>query len=209
MNEDDLLLREAETIATAVGRMFAGLCEVVLHDLRNPEHSIRLIVNDLSGRRVGDPATELGLARICDPEYPSVVQNYPNTFPDGRSAKSTSIGIKNSEGTYVAALCLNLDVSLLSAAARSLQSLISTDEQDRPLTEILRARTTQELRALVEEYAAARGHTPRALDSTAKRRLVQSLRKDGYLDVRHSVPILTEVLGVSRATVYSYASSTP
>src|SRR5258705_13313762 len=89
---DEELFVELDKIAIAVGRMFPGLCEVVLHDLRDPEHAIRLIENNLSGRRVGDSATELGMLRIGDPEYPSVVQNYANTFADGRPAKSTSIG---------------------------------------------------------------------------------------------------------------------
>jgi len=112
--EDELLLAEAEKIAHAVGRMLPGLCEVVLHDLRDPEHAVRAIEGSLSGRSVGDPATELGLARIADPGCPDVLQNYPGHFPDGRPAKSTSIGIKNREGRYIAALCLNLDVSLLA-----------------------------------------------------------------------------------------------
>src|SRR5688572_9203855 len=91
---DEHLLREAEKIAVAIGRMFPGLCEVVLHDLRQPRHAIRVIENNLSGRQVGDSVTELGLRRIADPGYPSVIQNYSNQFPDGRPAKSTSIGIK-------------------------------------------------------------------------------------------------------------------
>jgi predicted transcriptional regulator YheO len=205
VNEDELLLREAEVVVLALGRMFPGLCEVVLHDLRDPEHAIRAIENNLSGRSVGDSATELGIARIQDPDYPNVIQNYPNTFPDGRPAKSTSIGIRNSEGAYVAAVCLNLDVSLLASASRSLHNLTRTDAQDQPLPETLRARTAEELRALVEEYAANRGHTPRSLDPTAKKDLVRSLRDDGYLNVKHAVPLLTGILGVSRATVYNYA----
>ncbi|MCS7477368.1 transcriptional regulator [Umezawaea endophytica] len=206
MTEDELLLREAETIATAIGRMFPGLCEVVLHDLRDPEHTVRVIENNLSGREVGDPATEIGVARIQDPDYPNVIQNYPNTFPDGRPAKSTSIGIKNSEGTYVAALCLNLDVSLFATVARSLHNLVSTDEQQQPLTETLRARTVDELRTLVEEFAAARGQTPRGLTAKDRKELLRDLKEKGYLDVKHSVPVLTEILGVSRATVYNYVS---
>ncbi len=67
---DEHLIREAEKIAVALGRMFPGLCEVVLHDLRDPDHAIRAIENNLSGRQVGDSATELGLARIADPQYP-------------------------------------------------------------------------------------------------------------------------------------------
>jgi predicted transcriptional regulator YheO len=204
MTEDELLLREAERIVTAIGRMFPGLCEVVLHDLRDPEHAIRAIENNLSGREIGDPATELGIARIQDPDYPSVIQNYPNRFPDGRPAKSTSIGIKNSAGTYVAAVCLNLDVSLFATVAQSLQNLVRTDEQDEPLTEHLRARTVEELRSLVDKFAAARGQTPRSLSAAAKKELVRSLKEEGFLDVKHSVPVLTDLLGVSRATVYNY-----
>ena len=43
MTEDELLLRETEKVAIALGRMFPGVCEVVLHDLRDPAHSIRVI----------------------------------------------------------------------------------------------------------------------------------------------------------------------
>ncbi|WP_405825079.1 PAS domain-containing protein [Streptomyces sp. NBC_00838] len=204
MTEDELLLREAETIVTAVGRMFPGLCEVVLHDLRDPEHSIRAIENNESGRAVGDPATELGIARIQDPAYPNVVQNYPNTFPDGRPAKSTSIGIRNSAGEYVAAICLNLDVSLFATVARSLRELVRTEEREQSVTETLRARTSVELRSLAEEFAAERGRAPHALDSAEKRRMVRFLRDEGFLDVKNAVRTLTGILGVSRATVYNY-----
>ena len=63
--------------------------------------------------------------RIADPNYPSVIQNYPNQFPDGRPVKSTSIGIKNAEGRYVAALYMNLDVSTLSPMTLSLANLVA------------------------------------------------------------------------------------
>lgn len=162
--EDEHLIREAEKIAVALGRMFPGLCEVVLHDLRDPQHAIRTIENNLSGRQVGDSATELGLARIADPAYPSVIQNYPNQFPDGRPAKSTSIGIKNAAGDYIAALCLNLDVSVLSPVTLALSNLVATDteDRDRPL-ESLRDRNARELRQTIEALAAERaGDSPLA-----------------------------------------------
>jgi predicted transcriptional regulator YheO len=203
MTEDELLLREAEKIAHAVGRMFPGLCEVVLHDLRDPAHAVRAVEGSLSGRAAGDPATEPGLARIADPEFPDVLQNHPNRFPDGRPAKSTSIGIRNRDGEYVAALCLNLDVSLLGAAAHALTRLTRTDDPA-PLSETLRARTSDELRALVEDYAAERGHTPRTLPAAGKKDLVRAVKDRGFLELKNAVPALTELLGISRATVYNY-----
>jgi predicted transcriptional regulator YheO len=203
MTEDELLLREAEKIAQAIGRMFPGLCEVVLHDLRDPAHAVRAIEGGLSGRAVGDPATELGLARIADPGFPDVLQNYPNRFPDGRPAKSTSIGLRNRDGEYVAALCLNLDVSLLGSAAHALTRLTRTDDPA-PLAETLHARTGDELRALVEDYAAERGHTPLTLPAAGKKDLVRSLKARGFLELKNAVPALTELLGISRASVYNY-----
>jgi len=102
------LLEQLDQIAKGLGETFAPFCEVVVHDLQDPAHAIHAIHNNLSGRKIGDPATELGLARIADPQYPQVLANYANRFPDGRQAKSTSIGIKDSKGIYVAALCMNL-----------------------------------------------------------------------------------------------------
>ncbi|GHE08364.1 helix-turn-helix transcriptional regulator [Streptomyces alanosinicus] len=203
---DEHLIHEAEKIAVALGRMFPGLCEVVLHDLRDPDHAIRVIENNLSGRQVGDSATELGLARIGDPDYPSVIQNYPNQFPDGRPAKSTSIGIKNAAGEYIAALCLNLDVSVLSPVTLALSNLVATDTEHReqPL-ETLKDRNARELREAVETHAAERAATPRSLSREDKRALVRQLQRDGYFASRDAAQTIADLLGVSRATVYNYA----
>ncbi len=207
---DEHLIREAEKIAVALGRMFPGLCEVVLHDLRDPERAVRAIENNLSGRQIGDSATELGLARIADPAYPDVVQNYPNRFPDGRPAKSTSIGIRNAEGEYVAALCLNLDVSVLSPLTLTLANLVATDtaHREQPL-ETLRDRNARELRRAVEELCARRAATPRSLSREDKRALVRQLHRDGHFDSRDAAQTIADLLGVSRATVYNYAKTTP
>ncbi|MEV7688883.1 transcriptional regulator [Streptomyces bungoensis] len=202
---DEHLVRELEKVAVALGRMFPGLCEVVLHDLRDPRRTVRAIENNLSGRQIGDSATELGLARIADPRYPSVVQNYPNRFPDGRPAKSTSIGIRNSAGDYIAALCLNLDVSVLSPVTLALSQLVATDtgHPDEPL-ESLRHRNARALREAVEAGAAERGGTPRSLGRDGKRELVRQLHRDGWFDSRDAAQTIADLLGVSRATVYNY-----
>src|SRR5688572_27112404 len=109
--EQRLLLEQLKQVAEGLGATFAPFCEVVVHDLLDPKHAILAIHNNLSGREVGSPATELGLARILDPDFAQVIPNYANQFADGRQAKSTSIGIKDSSGQYIAALCMNLDLT--------------------------------------------------------------------------------------------------
>ena len=68
-SERDVLFGQLKHIAQGLGETFAPFCEVVLHDLTTPKNAIVAIHNNLSGRKVGQPATELGLARIADPDY--------------------------------------------------------------------------------------------------------------------------------------------
>lgn len=204
MTENELLLREGKKIVEALGKMFAPCCEVVLHDLTHPEHAIVAIEGNLSGRSVGEPATELGVARIKDPKFPDVIQNYPNRFPDGRAAKSTSIGIRNSKGQFIGAICLNLDVSLFASMQQSLSKLISVDDDAEVMPETLRARSVEEIRAAIDTYAAQRNQTARGLSAPEKRNLVRDLNERGFLQIKNAVPVVADYLGVSRATIYNY-----
>lgn len=207
MTENELLLRESRKIVEALGKMFAPSCEVVLHDLTHPDHAIIAIETNLSGRQVGDPVTELGLARIEDPGFAEVVQNYPNHFPDGRPSKSTSIGIKNSKGQFIAAICLNLDVTPFASVQKSLGALIGVDHDRTPLRESLRARSIEEIRAAIDEFAAQRNQTPRGLAPQEKKMVVKELQARGFLQIKNAVPNIAACLGISRATVYNYADT--
>ena len=206
MTENKLLLRECKKIVGALGKMLAPCCEVVLHDLTHPEHAIIAIETNLSGRQVGDSVTELGLARIDDPGYAEVIQNYPNRFPDGRPAKSTSIGIRNSKGQFIAAICLNLDVAQFASVQKSLGELISVDHDQAPL-ESLRARSIGEIRAVIDQFAGQRNQTPRGLAPQEKKMVVKELKERGFLQIKNAVPNIAACLGISRATIYNYADA--
>ncbi|AMP40361.1 MULTISPECIES: helix-turn-helix transcriptional regulator [Ralstonia solanacearum species complex] len=202
--ENRLLLREGKKIVEALGKTLAPLVEVVLHDLKQPEHAVVAIANNLSGRRVGDAATELGLARMADPGFPEVIQNYANRFPDGRPAKSTSIGLKNSHGEYVAAICLNMDVSLLSAVTAGLGQLMQTDAAAPPVPESLVPHGVEAVRAALERFAAARNTTPMGMTLEQRREAMRELSASGLLNLRRALSEVAQTLGVARSTVYTY-----
>lgn len=162
------------------------------------------IHNNLSGREVGDPATELGLARIADPAFPQVLANYANTFPDGRPAKSTSIGIKDRDQQYIAALCLNVDLNLF----RSLQAMLGQFSNVDPtavLESLAPAAGADAIRAHIEQFAARLSTTPRALKAEDCRALMRELGDAGLLETRRAMETIAAHLGVSRATAYNYA----
>ncbi|MDR3379319.1 helix-turn-helix transcriptional regulator [Cupriavidus basilensis] len=202
--EQQALLEQLKQVAQGLSETFAPFCEVVVHDLLDPKHAILAIHNNLSGRQVGDPATELGLARIADPEYPQVIANYANQFADGRKAKSTSIGIKDSAGGYVAALCMNVDLTLF----RSLQNVLGqfgSVDAGAAMKESLDPAGADAIRARIDQFAARLATTPRSLKAEDRRALLRELKEAGFMEVRRAMEIVALHLGVSRATVYSYA----
>jgi predicted transcriptional regulator YheO len=202
--EQQLLLDQLKNVADGLGQTLAPFCEVVLHDLLDPAHSIAAIHNNLSSRDVGGPATELGLARIGDPAYPAVMANYANTFADGRQAKSTSIGIKDSSGQYVAALCINVDLTMFHGMQSMFNQFSRVDAGNAP-QESLDPVGADAIRRRIDDYAARLSSTPRALKADERRALIVELREAGCLDVRRAMEIIAQHLGISRATVYAYA----
>lgn len=204
LTENELLLRESKKIVDALGRTLAPMVEVVLHDLSRPASSIVAISNNLSGREVGDPTTDIGMARITNPDFPDVLQNYANQFPDGRPAKSTSIGLRNSAGEYVAALCLNVDVSMLASLSASLAQLARTESDATPIRESLASPRLDELRAALEGFAARLNKTAHTLTPAQRREAVQQLANAGLMDLKNAQAVVAAMLGVARPTVYSY-----
>ncbi|WP_349970747.1 helix-turn-helix transcriptional regulator [Pseudomonas caspiana] len=195
------LLEQLKQVAQGLGETFGPFCEVVVHDLQAPDHAIYAIHNNLSGRKVGDPATELGLARIADPSYPQVIANYANRFPDGRQAKSTSIGIRNVEGQYVAALCMNVDLTLFQGVQTAMAQFTRVDCV---VDESLEVDSAQSIRKRIDEFAGRSASTPRSLKADERRALLRELKASGALEVRKSMDVVAQHLGVSRAAAYSY-----
>lgn len=202
--EQRLLLEQLKQVAEGLAKTFAPFCEVVVHDLLDPTHAVLAIHNNLSGREVGHPATELGLARIMDAEFEQVIANYPNNFVDGRQVKSTSIGIKDSEGRYIAALCMNIDLTVFQGFQGMLKQFVDL-QVDAPVNETFDPAGADAIRARIDQFAARLATTPRALKTEDRRVLVKELKSAGLLELRRSMEIVGAHLGVSRASVYSYA----
>ena len=195
------LLEQLQQIARGLGETFAPFCEVVVHDLTDRRHAVLAIHNNLSGRGVGEPVTELGAQRISNPDFPEVVANYPNRFPDGRRAKSTSIGIRDREGDYVAALCLNVDLTVFQNLQNMLTQFGSTTVEPE-IKESLAPVGSQTLLDYIDAFAAQRATAPRALKADERRALLRELKAGGFLEVRRAIDTVAQHLGVSRTTIY-------
>jgi predicted transcriptional regulator YheO len=111
-------------IVDGIGDTFAALdAEVVLHDVRDPLHSVCEVRNSISGRHIDDPTTNFGLQLIK--EYSKVAmpgRNYTKyclTLKDGRRVKSTTIPLYDSENGLVGFICINIDLTTWATKKRT------------------------------------------------------------------------------------------
>lgn len=200
--EHQLIIDQLVALATGIGKTFAPFCEVVVHDLCRSDHAVVHIENNLTGRAVGDPATELGLARLGDPHYKQIIANYQNHLKDGRQLKSTSIGIRDSSGNYVAALCLNIDLTQFHSVLGILEQFSKIETQGGPL-ESLETTNSDRIKKHINAFAARHASTPGSLSTEERQALVRELKLAGLLDIRHASGTIAKYLSVSRATIYN------
>jgi predicted transcriptional regulator YheO len=118
--------------------------------------------------------------------------------------KSTSIGIKDSSGRYVAALCLNIDLTLFGALQNVLGRFVNTGAAA-GVKESLEPLGADAIRQRIDQFSARLGTIPRALKTEDRRMLMHELKQSGSMEVRRAMEIVALHLGVSRATVYNDA----
>jgi predicted transcriptional regulator YheO len=204
--ENILILREARKIVEGFGKMLAPFCEIILYDLTQKDNSVVAIECPISKHQVGCPTSDVGLARIQDPSFPDILQNYSTMFPDGRPAKCTSIGLRNSEGTFVAAICIQFDISVFSSLNRSLEKFLVLDGT--PHLDDFRNQAMTNIASACELFAAKRNKKPKDLIQRERIDLIKILNDNGILKFQKgAVKILADCLGITREYVYKILRS--
>ena len=121
-------------LARMLAQTFGQDCEVVLHDLDCPEHSVVHVENpSVTGRKVGQSFDQLVRQVILSDELKEdFVANYYFTAPNGKRIRSSTLLIRDGDGRLTGALCLNLDTTRLTQQIAYLQSLLPQPREPEP-----------------------------------------------------------------------------
>lgn len=205
------ILAHYVNMAQVLGEMFAPILETVVHDLRKPDESIIAIYNgDLTGREVGDAATNLG-RRLLEGDFPDVLVGYQNESPNGQKLKSSSLAIRDADGALIGVLGLNMNVSYFDQFGSFIEQFISgknTDYVSAPerFKSTPNGMTTpkEDIREAINRYITAHNWNAQTLSYADKREIVEHLYANGYFKSRGAVTIIAEELGLTRPSVYNY-----
>ena len=195
------------TLVEPLSRTLPADSEVVLHDLRRLPNSIVAIAGDITGRRVGGPATDLLLRKAATGTIATTV-GYETRLPDGRTLRSTTIVVRDTSGTAVAALCINCDVMIWQAVKAIAESMLpesATEQQaERPASERFAQDIDELAQHLLAEAIEASGAPVDLMQKKHKMAVVNDLKERGFFMLKESVEMAAAALQVTRFTIYNY-----
>jgi predicted transcriptional regulator YheO len=209
------ILQALVPVADGIARMLGPDCEVAIHDLTHPRHSILHIVNGhVTNRKVGDELGPLfGQFLQLTEASQDLLVNYADVEM-GRQLRCTKILVRDEKGTAIGCFCINLVIDSYVAAAGVLQqlcetvSLSTTDgscasegiegaEDEEPEEHI-----SSMVRDIIENTIRDVVAPGRRVTRSKRLEIVRFLEERGVFLVKGSVNWAAAKLGVSRFTVY-------
>ena len=197
--EKDLL----KAIMTLIAKQFGNKCEVVLHSWSEGyDKSIIAIENGhVSGRKIGDPGSNLGLEVMRGTSDGANQYNYVTRTKDGRTLRSSSLYLTNDEGEKVGALCINFDITdvLLAQDTLAALSIVEREEEEKFVNDV-----SELLEYLLQECVRLVGKVPEEMSKEEKMRALKYLDEKGALLISKSGTRICKFLGISKYTLYNY-----
>lgn len=213
----DNFLENLRSVVDGIAFSSGEKCEVVLHDLRQPEHSIVAIANGhVTGRKVGGPIIggpidDNGLRAISEQSNnQNFVGNYISRTRDGRTLKSTTIFFRDSKGKLAIALCINLDLTEFRRAKELLSDICMVEEKRKrvKVEHVDRGKAGNDINAIISiianEAAGGIQGPVRFAGKTEKIKVIKAMHERGLFLVKGGVDYAARHIGVSRFTVYNY-----
>ena len=206
----DYELENLREIARGVAAQFGPGCEVVIHEVSQQaaEHSIVAIENgQVSGRRVGDGPSQTVLEhlnRSVNAEAPSDRFAYLTRTPSGKLLKSSTMPLRDENGTVCALFCINFDVSALALAGSVLASLTSVEEKAMAEPAQIPGSISDLLDALIDRSVRLVGKPVELMTKEDKITAIRFLSDNGALLVTKSGDKIAKFFGISKYTLYSY-----
>ncbi|MGW1746897.1 helix-turn-helix transcriptional regulator [Streptomyces sp. NPDC002092] len=203
--ERDAILAALRPVVDGIAATFGPVCEVVLHDYRQPEKSVVAVAGEVTGRAVGGAMSEIGMKVLARGDEAADDLNYVTRTPAGKLVKSSTMVLRDSSGAVFGALCVNVDIGAVNEAHALLGALagLSAGTAEPPVTAFGND-IDSVVDAILDAHRLGRNQSWAALDRAERLDLFRRLDEHGVFAVRRAIEQVAARLGISRASAYSY-----
>jgi predicted transcriptional regulator YheO len=194
-----------QKLLKAISAQFGDQCETVLHDYSQEyNHTIIAIENGhVTGRKVGDCGTNLGLEILRGLAGEEDQHNYLTHSKDGKILRSTSVYIHSDDDKIIGSVCINWDVSDFVYSANVIGKLANVTPAHQ-VHEIMTDNVSDLLDALIQDSFS---HVGKPIVSMSKEEKILGLKyldKKGAFLVKRASDRVAKVYGISKNTLYNY-----
>jgi len=202
------------SLMKSLSLLFGSKCEVVLHDHKDQpyEHTIVAIENGhVTGRKIGDCGTNLGLEVLSGNVSIEDNHNYTTQTKDGKILRSSTIYIRDDD-KVIGSLCINFDISDLILAGKALNSLcqnplLSEPSANNGVQEIFASDVNELIDTLILDSQRAVGKPVVSMTKEDKIMALQYLDKRGAFLVKKTGEKVAKFFNISKFTMYNYLES--
>jgi predicted transcriptional regulator YheO len=198
------------SLVEPIARALPTSTEVVLHDLSLVPNSIVAIHGSVTGRKVGDPPTDVLLQQATQ-GFNDYNLNYESTLPNGRRMRSSTMIIRDVTGNPAAALCIHTDISAWLSIQDLVAQMVGGSPSPDPVAPVAEERTEKfvkdvdELAAhLIHQAILAVGVPVEGMKKKHKVAVVTELKDRGFFMLRDAIEMISESLSVTKFTIYNY-----
>lgn len=188
---------------------FGKNCETVLLDVSDYEkYGSGLIVaienGHVTGREVGDTGTNLGLEVLKGEANGGDKYNYITQTGDGRMLRSTTMYIRNSENRPIGCVCINLDITDLLMAEKTIKDVALREDAKDDVNEVFVNNITDLLDMLIQQAQEYVKKPVAKMSREEKKQGIAFLDKKGAFLVKKSGEQICNYFNISKYTLYKY-----
>ena len=203
------ILQPYVPIADMLSQTFGEDCEVVIHDLSTPERSVVYVANNrVTGREPGQSfdhlITQVLFSEKLKDEY---VANYYFTARNGKRIRSSTLLIREKDGTLAGAMCINLDTTRITQQMEFLRSMLPAGmEAEAAMADL---RVTEQpghvadiVDGLIRNIIGSKPSSEMSREERIEK--IRFMEEKGIFLMKGSVDKVAAYLNMNRVTVYSY-----
>lgn len=195
-------------VADMIAKTFGEDCEVVVHDLEDPEHSVVYVANNkVTGREPGQSFyTLVSKVMLSEELVDDHADNYYFTATNGKLVRSSTLLIRDEYGEVAGAICINLDTSRITQQMEYLQSFMPNRERpeiaNRKEHDTEKGSISDMVDDLIQRIVGSSPVETMSRDQRIEK--VRFMEEKGIFLMKGSVEKAAEELGVNKVTIYSY-----
>ncbi|MCM3790050.1 helix-turn-helix transcriptional regulator [Peribacillus simplex] len=207
MEEIKKVLESFIPIAKSTAKMFGPNCEVVIHDLTNPQASVMFTVNNhVTGREIGQSFDHLVKTVLQSEDFKEdYLAGYTFVTEDKRTIRSSTSLIRDSKQKVIGAFCINFDVEALNQMQQFMNTFLSTQVEVQE-NETKSDDDIENVEGIVDQLIQQiiQNSVHPVMKRHEKIELIRFMDEKGIFLMKGSVEKVASLLGISKVTVYSY-----